>query len=169
MKCTEVQKELAAFLGGQLNGENAHGLRSHLASCSRCSAALSATDRIETLTAMDEVVEPAPDLQDRFHARLEAHRRDRTGAVRAGWWNTLWQPRRLAALGALAAVVIVGIYMVSIDGGTPEVELGVSEFSKVDQLPLLQDMEVIQNLELLEDFDAIAVLSENGNHPSTIQ
>jgi anti-sigma factor RsiW len=169
MQCKEVQDELAAFLGGQLNGEKAHDLRKHLASCSRCSSSLSTTDRIETLTILDEVVEPAPDLQERFRARLDAHRQNQPRSFRPGWWTQLWQPRRLAALGALAAVLVIGIYIVSINGVDPEIELGLGEFGTADQLPLLQDMEIIQNLELLEDFDAIEVLPENGDPPSTIQ
>jgi anti-sigma factor RsiW len=166
MNCKDVQIELAAFLGGQLKGEEAHGVRKHLASCARCSSALSATDRIETLTLMDEVVEPAPDLQERFRTRLEAHRQSQAVAVRAGWWNSLWQPRRLAAIGALAAVLIIGIYWLNLEPGVSEIDLGLNGY---EQLPLLQDMEIIQNLELLEDFDAIAVLPENGEPPTTIQ
>jgi predicted anti-sigma-YlaC factor YlaD len=166
MNCKKVQNKLAAFLGGQLNGEEAHGVRKHLASCTSCSSALSATDRIETLTVMDELVEPAPDLQERFRARLEAHRQSQAGSTRAGWWNWMWQPRRLAALGALAAVLIIGFYWITLEPGVGEIDLGLSEY---EQLPLLQEMGIIQNLELLEDFDAIAVLSENGEPPTTIQ
>jgi hypothetical protein len=116
---------------------------------------------------MDEVVEPAPDLQERFRVRLESHRSSRAGTLRPRSW--LWQPRGLAALGALAAVLMFGILFVSHEEDARVSELGLSEVGTVDQLPLLQEMDIIQNLELLEDFDAIAVLAENGESPSTIQ
>jgi hypothetical protein len=64
---------------------------------------------------MDEVVQPAEDIRERFHARLEAHRRQ--SAVKPqlltswlGQFPLLGWPRQVAAVGALAAFLVCGVY-----------------------------------------------------------
>ena len=118
------------------------------------------------MPSLDEQIEPSSDLAARFHARLENHRL-RAAPLAApprpgGWWKrflALGVPRQLAAAGALAAVLVLGVYLSMHRVDDPLPPSMTSEIPIAENLPLLQDMAVIQNLDLLEDFDAIRNLS----------
>ena len=159
MTCRESQEQLKAFLAGNLSGDASKAIRGHLASCRDCAALLSPADRVELLPALEETILPAKGLQARFHARLEAHKRERLGKTRSRLrhlsWNWSW-PARLSAAGALAvAVLAAGILLQFRSVGNYASAPSDVEISIAQNLPLLQDMPVIENLEMLEDFDSI--------------
>ena len=173
MNCKETREKLAEFLAGQLSGAEARGIRLHLASCSGCAGALPALDLVEVLVAMDQEIEPASDLQERFFRRVERHRASGSVAARGrsrrqlllGWGFG----QQLAAAGALAAALALGLYV-----GKHRVEEPASnpaiagDIAIAENLPLLEDMRVIENLDLLEDFDTMQSLSPGGGSPSTV-
>ncbi len=174
MNCAEIQKELELFLSGKLSGEGAEFIRSHLASCRQCASRLSIPDRIEALVALDETVEPSDGFVARFRARLESHRlrqeQDRT--THSGWWGRLLGlslPKQLAAAGAVAGLLALGIYFGILRTYPPAPAATVTEINIAENLPLLEDMAVISNLDLLEDFDAIQNLNETQTKPSGTQ
>jgi hypothetical protein len=162
MSCEEIRPLITDLLEGRLSGVRAHWVRSHLAGCKECAAALSLSDRVELLPLLDSVVEPSDLLDVRFRARLAAHRAasaypHRTVVGRLLGWVSA---PRLVAAGALtivlAAAVIISLRTAPVSGpaSTPR-EYGVAE-----NLPILQDLDVVQNLDLLQDLDAIQALDE---------
>jgi hypothetical protein len=174
MNCKETREKLEEFLAGQLGGAEARGIRLHLASCSGCAGALPALDLVEILVMMDDEIEPAGDLQERFFRRLERHRASGSAAARESrFWRQLFLGwgfgQQLAAAGALAAALALGLYL-----GKHRVEEPASnpaiagDIAIAESLPLLEDMRVIENLDLLEDFDTIQSLSPGGGSPSTV-
>ena len=173
MSCTEVQTFLKRFLSGKLGGAEARHIREHLASCPRCASALIGEDRIELLPALDEEIEPSEDFRGRFMARLETHRAEAArgpaeNSRRAlfGYWTL---SNRLAAAGALAAVLAFGIYLGLYQSPQNLPDRNPGDIAIAENLPLLQDMKVIEYLEFLEDFDAIQNLSDGGKAPSSVQ
>jgi hypothetical protein len=173
MNCKETREKLEEFLAGQLGGAEARGIRLHLASCSGCASALPALDLVEILVAMDQEIEPASDLQERFFRRLERHRASGSAAAREcrSWWQLFlhWVfGQRLAAAGALAAALALGLYLGKHRVEEPASNPPIADIAIAENLPLLQDMPVIENLDLLEDFDTIQSLSPGGGSPSTV-
>jgi len=163
MTCRETQAQLEAFLNGKLSGESSRSIRRHLASCNSCAALLSPEDLIELLPVLDETIQPSAGLQARFHARMEAHRREQPEKTRRTLpfdWRALGRPARLIGAGALATVLVAAGIIFEIRSYRPyatapsEVEMTIA-----GNLPLLQDLRVIENLEMLEDFDSIDNLS----------
>ena len=116
----------------------------------------------ELLSALDEVVEPAADIGARFHARLQAHRATRNSIGPAPpWWRRIAPqglPGRLAMGGALAAVVLAGVLLQNRRTVPlpPPGDIAIAEY-----LPLYEDMGLINNLELLEDFDDIEGMADH--------
>ncbi|PYV13342.1 MAG: hypothetical protein DMG07_14795 [Acidobacteria bacterium] len=152
MSCQTTQSRLEAFLSGRLSGEESRSVRLHLASCRSCAQGLGPVDRIEILAASDAEVEPSADFAARFRARLESHRAQ---AARPRWsvfsgWSL---PRQLAAAGALAGFLALGVYLGVYRLNRPGP--AAADIAIAENLPLLRDMKVIENLDLLEDFDAI--------------
>ena len=150
MNCKQAQASLDLLLSGQLYGEAARDVRRHLASCRECTAGLRIEQWTEVLPALDETIEPSGDFAMKFQAKL----RNRPQP----WWQkiaALGWPRQLAATGALAAVVMGGIFVFRYQNFGPERAAMVREYEVAGQLPLLQDMAVVSHLDLLEDFDTI--------------
>ena len=160
MNCQEAMAQLQLLLDGRVHGEAAAQVRLHLASCTSCFAALPEMDRVEVIPVLDVSVEPSPDLSERFKRRLRAHRAQSLPADKPAWWGELSRPWRLAAIGALAAALLLAAYLGTYRGTAPPEMAG--DLSIAANLPLLEDMEVIDNLDLIEDFEAIEGLSATG-------
>jgi anti-sigma factor RsiW len=161
MTCNELQEQLKRFLDGALSGAESRGVRIHLAECPACAAHVSLTDRVEALVALDDEIEPSPGLNERFHARLGAHRA--RSADRWWKWLPVWSaPQTLALAGALALLAGVVVFWRA-RPTEPVPSVPAPEVAIAESLPLLQDLGVIENLELLEDFDVLQDLS-NGTH-----
>lgn len=179
MSCAEVESFLERFLSGKLSGAEARHIRGHLASCPRCASNLIAEDRVELLPALDEEIEPSEDFRARFMARLETHRAQaarRPADTSQGFpssWRALFRnwtlSNRLAAAGALAAIVAFGVYVGTYQSPQPSPDGNLGDIAIAENLPLLRDMKVIESLEFLEDFDAIQNLSDGGKSPSSVQ
>jgi hypothetical protein len=157
MSCKEIQEEIERFLSGALSGFESRRIRIHLRGCPACASRLSPSDRVETLVALDEDIEPSPGLERRFRARLEAHRARSAGR----WWT--WIPasrvqQTLALAGSLAVLAGVVIFWTARPTEPPP-PTPPPEAAIVENLPLLQDLGVIENLELLEDFDVLQEMS----------
>jgi anti-sigma factor RsiW len=159
MNCEETRAGLDQLRSGRLSGEASRRLRRHLASCPACWSGLGDSDRIEALSSMDEPIEPSPDLSERFTQRLLQHRSAQEGQVRMGWWRQLWRPRRLAAAAALAGLLALLVFLKDFRRSPPSSQ-EVADYSFAEDLPLLEEMDVIRNFELIEDFDAIQKLAE---------
>jgi anti-sigma factor RsiW len=163
MNCEQIRSILKSFGDGALNAETSRAVRLHLASCAACASRLSPSDRIEILPALDDEIEPSADFASRFQAKLqERHLRGVSVTRSIPWWKVVFvwrRPWNLAAAGALAAVLIAGVFWGGYLRGTREQPEDVNELSIAEHLPLLQDMAVISNLDLLENFDTIENLA----------
>ena len=151
---------LEPLLGGELSGRKSREVRKHLAGCGACASRLSILDRTELLPVLDEAIEPDGQITSRFSARLAAHRRLTAGAgssAASRWWSAAargW-PRRLAAAGVLALVAL-GLYYLRYPGQDAQNSLAsYGEIEAAQNLPLLREMALIGNLELLEDLDTM--------------
>ncbi len=163
MDCQELEKSLRGFLSGELSSEDTTIVRLHLARCHDCRTRLSALDRIEILPALDETVEPSPDMRARFHARL-IRRRSQSSTVLRRWPGAgrIYGGRLAAA--ALAAAIVVSAVLVGSWLRTPQdAEVTGRDLAVAENLPLLRNMDVISNLEILENFEEIQEMAQNSD------
>jgi len=150
MNCSEAQELMGLLINGELSGERARDVRNHFASCDACAAGLTPLQWAEVLPAMDDRLEPSADFVLRFREKLEARREP--------WWKKLiawgW-PRQVAAAGALATLVLAGIFVIRYPRAPQDPAAYVGDIAVMEKLPFLEDMAVVSNLDLLEDFDTI--------------
>ena len=161
MKCEQVCEALDAFLNGDMSGEASRAMRRHLASCAACAGRLRSLEWVEILPALDAEVEPTDDFAARFQEKLR-RRKAESGTVRtterAGWLSCLRQRAwRLAAAGALAALLAAGMFLRHPGDGMNSADAW-GDLPGVENLSLFQDMPVVDNLDFLEDFEAIETL-----------
>ena len=96
-----TEEELIAYREGVAT-ERA-GIAGHLAACEECRAEL---ERIEAvLAALDTL--PVPDPGDDYGRRVWQQLAPRLPEKPKQWWQSWFEPKRLAALGAVAAMLVI--------------------------------------------------------------
>ena len=100
-----TEEELIAYREGDAEQQN--GILAHVAECPACRAEL---ERIDTvLKALDEldVPDPGSDYEQRVWRQIAP----RLAEKRVRWWQAWFEPRRLGAVGAMAAVVLAAFFV----------------------------------------------------------
>jgi hypothetical protein len=93
------EEELIAYREGEMKGRET--IAAHLNECGECRAEL---ERIEEVfTALSAI--PVPDPGEEYGARVWRQIANRLPERRVSWWQGLFVPRRLMALGAAAALL----------------------------------------------------------------
>ena len=96
-----TEEELIAYRGGEVSQRAV--IAKHLSNCAECRSELA---RIETvLAALDtlQVPDPGEDYGRRVWQQIAPRLPERPGP----WWQAWFEPRRLAAIGTVAAVILV--------------------------------------------------------------
>jgi len=100
-----MEEQLIAFHDGERSDRER--VSAHLASCPECRAAL---EKIEAVfAAMDAI--PVPDPGENYGQRVWAAISPRLPEKHASWWENIFAPRRLAAVGAFATIAVVAFLL----------------------------------------------------------
>jgi len=148
MNCERMETRLVAFLDGRLEAAERVEVDAHLAGCAACRA------RAEEFRALWGVLDAAPAFEP--SAAFDARLRQRiAGEPRAWWLGWLVPSPRMAVAAAL--LVILSISIVSLapppETATAQVAQNSSEeeFKLINNLPLLEDYDVLTNFEVLTE------------------
>jgi hypothetical protein len=96
-----TEEQLIAYREGELSQR--HAIANHLSRCEECRAELARIEAV--LAALDtlQVPDPGEDYGRRVWQQIAPRLPERPGS----WWRAWFEPRRLAALGAVAALILV--------------------------------------------------------------
>jgi len=144
MKCRRVERNLSAYLDGELPAEESLRVGEHLKACSRCRRRFEELTRVETILSEFPGRDPSPFLWTRVQARLEAGRERRSRPARVFVW---WASVAAASLVLVAA----GIAYWRSTGERPEVA-GL-EVAIAEDLELYENFDLIRNLDLFESWE----------------
>jgi len=154
MNCESVEKELVAYLDGELEPAAKERVDAHLAECRAC------RDKLESLAAaLDKIsgldaTGPSTGFAGQFWERFENEKRAGIGQRFLDWVR---QPAVLVGAGAAACLLVVAIFAIP-----RTVEPSETEKVIASHMELFADYEVIKNLDILEDFECIEALGEEG-------
>ena len=95
-----LEEDLIAYREG-LNAERT-AITEHLQGCDECRAELERIDAV--LAALDSL--PVPDPGDDYGRRVWQQIAPRLPEKLAPWWQSWFEPKRLVALGAVAALIV---------------------------------------------------------------
>ena len=155
MNCEQIREVFEAFVNGRMSGAESRAVRLHLASCAACASILSPAERVEILPALDYEIEPSEDFAAGFQQKLRRRKMESSSKERSGGFSFVGRrPWRLTAVGALAALLMAGIFLRH-SGERLNLPDNLNDFSVAENLSLLQDMPVINNLDFLENFETI--------------
>jgi anti-sigma-K factor RskA len=168
MNCEGIQNVIESLSGEELKGDKRREIGRHLAECARCAAWLSPDQWVELLPVLDETVAPSEGMKLNMQAKLNDLRQRRAAIEREdqSLWSriTAWEwPRQLATVGALTVLIVAGVYFINRYSTETTQTALYGEYEISENLPLLQEIGMIDNMELLEDFESIEHLSTDSD------
>ena len=99
-----TEAELIAYRDGETNGRAA--VAAHLDECAECREELA---RIEAVFAALDAM-PIPDPGEDYRERVWQKISPRLGEKKARWWESLFVPQRVLALGGIVALMILAFF-----------------------------------------------------------
>jgi anti-sigma factor RsiW len=147
VSCPDYASERGAYLDAELGPAAREAFESHLPGCSECRAALEAESWLAAQFGALPAVEPSPQFEARFWARVA---RDQEAAPSA-WWQRLSSLRLATAGGSLAVVVAILLFSEPRRPDSDEWAMIASE--DTFELMLDEDHELLFDLEVLEAWD----------------
>jgi hypothetical protein len=99
------EEDLFAYREGEMNGRET--IAAHLQECGECRAELERME--EVFRALNAL--PVPDPGEEYGASVWRQIVNRLPERRMNWWAGFFMPRRLMALGAAAALLILAFYV----------------------------------------------------------
>ena len=141
---------LAAYAAGDVAADERARIERHLAECLECRETAA-----EFRALLDELAATAPVPPDIAWPRYRAELRARLAARRAPSWRARWlRPIPAAATAAVAAALVITVYAV-LPTGRPSDLAGMEYDGLTGRLPLIDNYQVMEQLDLLEDLDVI--------------
>jgi len=152
MNCNQCQNDFDGLLDGRLDEPVVRAVQTHIASCSDCGRAWREHEAAWAAFAATPELEPSSNFVARVLIAIDAADREEP----VSRWQIVW-PRflRLAAAGAATAIA-VGIASL----GLLHDQTSLAKFDPRLHHELLTELPVLQNLELLKDFDVIRNLDQ---------
>lgn len=99
------EEDLFAYREGEMKGRET--IAAHLQECGECRAELERMEEVfQALNAL-----PVPDPGEEYGTKVWRQIADRLPERRMNWWAGLFMPRRLMALGAAAALLVLAFYV----------------------------------------------------------
>jgi anti-sigma factor RsiW len=153
MRCRSCEKQLSAWLDGELAPGRAAEVEAHVAACPACAARAARLREVSALVDGLPSPVPSPEFAAGFRRKLaQARQVEREAAERPRRW--FFRLPALATAATAACALVLGLTLLRRDPALerpPEAELA-------QNIELLRDYEVVSNLDALEDFEAIASL-----------
>ena len=146
------ERELLGYVTGELPEAARARVAAHLPACAACRRIVEESRAVLTALAAGP---PAPPPLDwgRYQADLRARRQ---APPRRRWWTRPWPA--LVAAGVATAALLLAVHGLDRPGDLVTVD----ETALGARLPLLQQYQVVERLDLLEDLDAIRHLDRVG-------
>ena len=173
MNCKQVESRLIDYLDGRLARQEREAVEFHARSCSSCEERIVGLNDVFTLLDSWNGISPSSAFNDRLEQRLEAE------ASKMGWWGRLF-PRLLPVPVGNPTFAVVLFAVVSLAAiliryaPTPSekvadaprepyvasVAAGVDDLTLYRKLPVLEDLDVLRNFEVLQELGGTKSLEQ---------
>jgi anti-sigma factor RsiW len=152
MSCAERREALSAYVDDELAPAERAELETHLAGCPACREALAGARRLSSqLSALPAPVPPG-DFEARFWARIARGEAAGSGGALA-WIGGLLRPRRLVALGGIAAAAVALVLVLRGQPETPDLEWQIAADPEAFELLQDPDLDIAEVADLLQKMD----------------
>ena len=153
MSCTRIENRILPYVDGRLTASEQSEVEKHLAACAACRVRVSEFRAVSGL--LDELpqIEPSGAFDARVRARVAAE------PVKLSWWAWLAPSPRVAVLATMLLVAMVWIGLRPGPMKTPANVADSNVAASIDP----NDLPVLENFDVLANFDALTDLSPSDN------
>src|SRR6267378_369032 len=135
---------ILAYVGGRLKVRGRLEVEKHLAECAACCLRVSEFSAVSKLLDELPLIEPSPEFDMRVHARVAAEPQPK-----ASWWDWMRVSPRIAF--AASMLLLMALWL-GYRAGTPNApNIPNNDQAMMQDLPVLEDHDVLQNFEPLKD------------------
>jgi len=150
----KVDALLSAYLDGELPARQSAEVERHLADCEACRRSLQALQHTDTHLRGMAAPEPSADFDRRFWQKVAAVEKETQRSPWSGFWLKGWRPILAGGLAGLVAAVIIYHH--------GRQALGPEELFIAEHMEFLKNYELLGNLEMLEQWDAMESMKEQS-------
>lgn len=161
MNCERLEGRLVSYMDGRAGEKDRRTVESHLAQCAACRARVAGFEGVWGMLGELPPSEPSPAFEARLRARLAAE------PVRTDFWAGLIEllpaPRLALAVTLLAAFSIWISSRPPVISQSPSVNSSEAEFRMIQDLPALENYDVLSSLDVLSQTPVKPVASPDKN------
>ena len=158
-----MESRILGYVDGRLKESEKLEVEKHLAACAPCRVRVEEFRAVSGLLDELPVIEPSPEFDTRVHALVAAE------PVKQNWWAWLHVSPRVvfAASMLLLATIWLGYYQRPQQPALPWSNPVVADEQMMQDLPVLEDHDVLANFEPLKELPPPA--QSNDDTPDTQQ
>jgi anti-sigma factor RsiW len=148
MSCERMENRILGFVDGRLKESERLEMEKHISTCSPCRLRVEEFRAVTGLLDELPVLEPSPEFDTRVHAMVAAE-----PEPKASWWEWLRVPPRVALVASL--LLVMAVYL-GYRSSPVQPLIANDDQAMLQDLPVLEDHDVLQNFEPLKELPAPA-------------
>ena len=155
MSCERMESRILGYVDGRLKASERLEVEKHIANCAPCRLRVEEFSAVSGLLDDLPLIEPSPEFDTRVHALVAAE-----PAPKASWWAWLHFSPRIAL--AASFLLVMALYL-GYRTDTRRAEPPIDDQAMMQDLPVLEDHDVLQNFEPLKTLPAAAESDDSGD------
>jgi hypothetical protein len=162
MRCRKTQRNLSAYLAGELGHRKTERVREHLLTCSTCARELEDLEKLNKRLDRLEGVVPSPSFEERFWRKVKETKKPESAPRRfpGPGWTLNW---KWGLSTALVFLVISGGYIYWERFQTTERQRGADP--SLEMAEIARDIDFYQNYEIIREMDTLIKLEKEETVP----
>ncbi|HXA81583.1 MAG TPA: zf-HC2 domain-containing protein [Methylomirabilota bacterium] len=149
MSCERMESRILGYVDGRLKESERLEVEKHLADCAPCALRVNEFSAVAGLLDELPLIEPSAEFDTRVYARVAAEPQ-----AKSSWWAWLHVSPRIAF--AASMLLLMALWL-GYRNGTPIAPvIPDNDQAMMQDLPILEDHDVLQNFEPLKDLPAPA-------------
>jgi len=150
-----MESRILGYVGGRLKESERLEVEKHLAECAPCCLRVNEFSAVAGLLDELPLIEPSPEFDTRVHARVAAEPQPK-----ASWWEWMRVSPRIAF--AASMLLLMALWLGYRTGTPIAPSIPNDDQAMMQDLPVLEDHDVLQNFEPLRDLPS-PVQSEDAS------
>lgn len=144
MSCEKMESRILGYLDGRLKESERLEVEKHLAACAPCRLRVNEFRAVSGLLDELPVIEPSEAFNARVHALVAAE------PVKQSWWAWLHFSPRIAVVASMLLIAALWLGY-SRTGAPPPINMAEADAQMMQDLPVLEDHDVLTNFEPLKE------------------
>ena len=146
MSCERMESRILGYVDGRLKESERLEVEKHIANCAPCRLRIEEFSAVSGLLDELPVIEPSPEFDTRVHALVAAEPEPKTS-----WWAWMHVSPRVAL--AASFLLVMALYL-GYRSNSVQIDLPNDDQAMLQDLPVLEDHDVLQNFEPLKTLPA---------------